>query len=128
MATFVKLTKAKRKLEEQLKDNASALAEVEEAVKTWLADQGIASAVIDGYTVYLQRQLFAQRSENVTTEELCAALTDAGLNDFVKPTVNMNTLSAWARELDSADVEIPPQLTGVLKTAEVFRVRARRKV
>lgn len=95
-------------------------------------DAEVQSVQVDGSTVYLERKLWAQKEtdpstdEPVPTEVVVEALNAAGLGDFVQEGYNTNTLSAYLRDLDENEEPLPPALRGVIKAAEVFKIRYRK--
>jgi hypothetical protein len=87
------------------------------------SEEGLQNTKIEGQTIYLRRDLFAQRKPGVEAEELEAALVKAGLEHFIKPTVSMQSLSAYLRDLDKAEEDLPDELAAVVQGFEKFSVR-----
>lgn len=94
---------------------------------------------VDGKTAYLRRDLWVKPSDGVDKDSVAAALKQAGFEDFVKETFNIQSISALAREVEKdvdweetgallEDAEHPfltqhPELKGVLTPIEAFSVR-----
>lgn len=88
------------------------------------AEAGVPRLTINGRTVYVHRQLWAKREAEVDMAQACSALIDAGLGQFVAPTYNSQTLSAWMREQEKSDTPLPPELDGILTSTEKFTLRS----
>jgi len=124
----VKLKTEKDAAEAALKRITDEIAEIDPIVVEFFQRHGVDKETIDGVTVYLRRELWAGREENVDMPTACAALQEAGLPDYVEPRFNTNSLSAYARELDrqgTTIVEAHPALQGKIKISEVFKIGAR---
>lgn len=94
---------------------------------------------VDGKTAYLHRQLWVYAAEGVEKQAVMQALKAAGLNDYVNETFNVQSVSAFARELEKdvdwedsgallEDAKHPlltahPELEGFLVPNEKFSVR-----
>lgn len=127
---FVRLTAQKRDAEAQLKDLKARLDELEPQVSDGFIDDGVQSVNIDGYTVYLNRKLFAGPKDGDKTAMIEAL---SGLDEdwsfLVQDTVNHNQLQARVREceLDDQGMPIlPPELAETMTVYEQFRVGARK--
>lgn len=130
---FVILEKWRRKLEGELSQVKTDLANAEPVALEWMSSNGIDSCVVEDMTAYVKRELWAKRPDDVSAEELCEGLTAAGLEEFVHPATNMQTLSGYVRELDKdkddpmEELQLPPELNGLLEVSERFRLRTRKK-
>lgn len=130
---FVALEKRRRKLEAELGRIKTDLATTEPMALEWMSSNGIDSCVVEDMTAYVKRELWAKRPDDVSAEELCEGLTAAGLEEFVHPATNMQTLSGYVRELDKdkddpmEELQLPPELDGLLEVSERFRLRTRKK-
>lgn len=128
---YVELVKQKTAMEQKMKDTKARLAELEPQIVEDFQQAGTQSMNVDGYTVYLNRKMFAGPMDG-DRESMCAAL--AGLDEtwsfLVTPSVNANSLSARVRECESDETTgmpiLPPELVGKIKVSEVFRVGARK--
>jgi hypothetical protein len=94
---------------------------------------------VDGKTAYLHRQLWVYAAEGKPKDAVMAAMKEAGLGDYVNETFNIQSVSAFARELEKdvqweesgallEDAEHPllvahPELKGFLVPNEKFSVR-----
>lgn len=130
---FAYLHNQKKALEARIKTIVSTMGTLEEKVKDYLIKMGMNDIGIVGNKIYLKREIYFKRPDNVTIEELCAALKDDEYEDLVKEGVNSNTLSALLREWDDKkpedcdEIPIPEKLQGVMSYSEVVRVRVMRK-
>lgn len=83
-------------------------------------------------TVYLQRKVWA--GHNGDQEQLNEALRQAGLEEYIKETVNTNSLSAFVREYDpehnldpeSIKSKLPEPLRDVIKVSEQHKLISRK--
>lgn len=119
-------------LEDQLKALQPKL--IEEFERT-----GDQRRTVDGKTAYLHRQLWVYAADGIDKDAVAEALKKAGLGDYVKETFNVQSISAFARELEKEidweesgalleDAEHPllvahPELKGYLVPNEKFSVR-----
>jgi hypothetical protein len=123
---LVELTIRKRELEAQVKEIAHEIAEVEESLLEQFGEAGISSVRAEGGTVSMSRQLWATCREG-NYERACAALRAAGLDEFVQPRFNANSLSAYFRELDREGKPIPAEIDGAIDLAERFSLRVTKR-
>lgn len=124
LRTFVDLTKRKRELEAELKGVNKEIEGVKEAALEEMAEAGMSSVPFDDMTVYAAKQVRAKVADQ---EAACAALRRAGYADLVKESVNLNTLSAFLRELTEGGEPLPSEFDGVIERVEFFDLRARSK-
>ena len=121
VSEYAALTEERRKLEAEVKRMAADLAAREEVLLEEYAQYGIQNIkTTAGQTVYLNREIFAKLVGD--HEEALDAFRTAGLGDFVKETVNAQTLRAYVREMDE---ELPEGLQPYIDITEVFRMRMR---
>jgi len=130
---YVQLIERKRHLDDDLKATKEELAVLEEYIMENMLSSGVQKTTMDGYTVYIQRQLWASGANG--PEALHQALMDEGYSELIEPKVNSNRLCALVREYDAYpnfphDEQGLPILPGDLKTAiniiEQYKVRARK--
>lgn len=115
----------KRELEAELEAIKVEMMPLEEAVIDQFTLSGVQGAVkIGGYSIHLQRALWV-RPKDGDVERTAAALKAAGIPELVSETVNVNRLSAWARELDRMGEPIPPELDDYLERDERYRAIVR---
>jgi len=118
---FAALTEQRRKLEAEVKKLATDLAAREEKLVEEFAQAGIQNIkTATGQTIYLNREIFAKLVGD--HKKALTAFRRAGLDDFVKETVNANTLRAWVREMDEV---LPKGLQPYIDVTEVYRMRMR---
>ena len=121
VAEFADLTEQRRKLEAEVKKLATDLAAREEKLVEGFAEAGIQNIkTATGQTIYLNREIFAKLVGD--QKKAYTAFRRAGLGDFVKETVNANTLRAWVREMDEV---LPKGLQPYIDVTEVYRMRMR---
>ena len=121
VAEFADLTEQRRKLEVEVKKLATDLAAREERLVQEFGQAGIQNIkTATGQTIYLNREIFAKLVGD--QKKALTAFRRAGLGDFVKETVNANTLRAWVREMDEV---LPKGLQPYVDVTEVFRMRMR---
>ena len=124
--TYAKLDNERRALEDKLKKVKAKIEAAEPRVMDFFQKMGLDRLTVSGVTVYVQRQLWAGREDDVTHEQAAAALKKAKLGEYAAPRVNTQSLSAYLRELDEAGTEMPKALKGIIKVSEVFKVRTRK--
>ena len=118
---YARLTEQRRKLEAEVKRLATDLAAREEVLVEEFAKAGIQNIkTTAGQTLYLNREVFAKLVGD--HDEALDAFRTAGLGDFVKESVNAQTLRAYVREMDE---ELPEGLQPYIDITEVFRMRMR---
>ena len=121
---YARLVGVIRELEAQVKSHKDELARKEERLLGTFARDGIQNMkTTAGQTVYLNRELFARLVG--MPEQAHTALAQAGLGDFIKPTVNAQTLRAYVREKEEVGEEIPEGLQPYIDVSEVYRLRVR---
>lgn len=120
---YADLLDEKADLERRLKVVSAKLGERQAGIMAWFEQQGVTSVrVAGGRTLYLRRELWAVKEDGVSTERAVLALKEAGLDEFAKPGVNTQGLSAYLRELDRDQKPLPGPLVGVIRAAETFKV------
>jgi hypothetical protein len=99
----------------------------------------VSSIPVGNFTIYPKRDLYARAKEGLTRPDVCAALQQCGMGDYVSDWYNVNQLSAWVREVErnnedllrSGEVKdlselIPKQLAAVLDIEPTRKLQARR--
>ena len=100
---------------------ATEIAALDEKLVEQFAQAGIQNVkTAAGQTVYLNREVFAKLIGD--HKKALTAFRRAGLADFVKETVNSQTLRAYVREMDEV---LPKGLQPYVDITEVFRMRMR---
>lgn len=105
------------------KDAANLL---EQELIELMTETGTTSHTVDGTLVYMETRVAANKRPEVPTEDFHTALVDAGLEDFVKPTVSAQTLAAYARELDDTDVPMPEALREVINVHYIPKLKTKK--
>lgn len=127
---FVALTERKRALDEQLKDAKRRLASLEDDIAEFFTEEAVQNMQIGGYTVYLQRKLWAGPVDGAR-DKMVAALkqADESWSFLVDETVHPGRLSSRVRECEQ-DVDgqpiLPDELKGAIRVVEQFRIGARK--
>jgi len=117
---LVKDATAEEKLLKQARDRLGA-----DLIDSVFAQLGTNQLKLPGLgTIYIHSTMFASAAG--TSEELCAALKEAGAEDLVKEKVNANSLSAYVREMDTDELGqpiLPPELEGAIRVGERTSLR-----
>jgi hypothetical protein len=136
---FAKLTREKRGLEGRVKEIEGRLDALAAQIRTFLEGELLLSegVVVDGFRIYLRRQLWAKRHEWVSSGEIIAVLKESGLGHMVREEYSASTLSSHIHELeeqhreelDSGAVEsvaqlLPPALAGLVDVKPSYTVVA----
>jgi hypothetical protein len=100
--------------------------ELEQHILDDFADEGVNKISVDGQTIYMRREIWARRPKEIDQEQMAQGLMGAGLDYLVSSKVNLQGLSAYARELDSAGEDLPSGLDRVVNVDEIFRLGVRR--
>ena len=118
---YADLTEERRRLEGEVIHIKTTLANLEERLAQEFAQAGIQNIKTStGATVYLNREIFAKLVGD--QKKAHTALRRAGLGDFIKDTVNSQTLRAWVREMDEV---LPKGLQPYIDITEIYRMRMR---
>lgn len=118
------LTAEKNRLQAELDEVKRQRADLERELVEAFTEAQTNSTTVRGRTVYLQRTVVASKRPGVTTEQLVAALRAIGKEELItKDTVSAQTLSAFVREIDAADEELPPELAAVVAPFEKYEIR-----
>ena len=118
---YAALTEQRRKLEAEAKRLATDLAAREEVLVNEFEKAGIQNIKTQtGQTVYLNREIFAKLTGD--QKKAHTAFRRAGLGEFVKESVNAQTLRAYIREMDEV---LPEGLQPYIDVTEVYRMRMR---
>lgn len=117
------LTERKRQLESEVKDLSRQIAAREEELLSHFSKGEVPKVTVkvasgEQRTVYLRRQLWASCSGD--TNALLEYLRSHGMEDFT--TYSPQRLSAYVREHDAEDKELPQELADLIKVSEVFKL------
>ena len=121
VSQYANLTIKRRDLEAEANRLKTELLSIEEKLVEEFSQAGVQNVkTTAGQTVYLNREVFAKVVGD--QRKAYTALRRAGLGDFVKETVNAQTLRAYVREMDEV---LPKGLQPYIDITEVFRMRMR---
>lgn len=124
--TFATLYREKLELQDRLNAVTKELEGLQEPMLNYFADAGMSSAKVDGLTIYINTQLWANTKDGSTPEQACEALVAGGFGEFVAPRFNTQSLSARAREMAKNGEEWPASVLEHIKVAEKVEIRGRR--
>lgn len=105
---------------------------LEPVLRDQFAQSGQQSASIDGVTVYLARETWANAVRNGDAPDWatsCEALKAAGYGAVVDERFNVQTVSAIVREFpkdENFNPILPPELVGKLNITSTFALRTRK--
>lgn len=126
---YAELREEKAEIEARLWEVNRALAKCEEAVLRAMEDTGVTRITVDGLTIYASFRLAAkiksERSEAV-------AVIKSHWPELVKEDINLNTISAFMRELrgdggiEELRASLPADVLAVLDVSEFLTVNARK--
>lgn len=129
-------------LEAEVKEINRKISALEEALLEQTFEEGIDRATVTiGHdengvpikrTIYRERKVWAGHNGDV--DALNDALRQAGLEEYIKETVNTNSLSAFIREYDpdhssnpdDIRARLPEPLRDVIKISEQYKLKSRR--
>jgi len=121
VSQYANLTIKRRDLEAEANRLKTELLAIEEKLVEEFSQAGVQNVkTTAGQTVYLNREVFAKLVGD--QKKAYTALRRAGLGDFVKETVNAQTLRAYVREVDEV---LPKGLQPYIDITEVYRMRMR---
>jgi hypothetical protein len=134
---FARLTRAKRELLEQVKQIEAKLDVLDYQLREYLGLGAYKRVNVEGFTIYLRRQIYARHKDWATTGQVVEALKSSGMQQFVKEQYNSNSLSAHVRQLEdryASDLKsgriksiaerLPPELANVLNVEPTYSVVA----
>ncbi len=122
---YIALTAEKRDLEASLRRIQDSLNQLEPTLAEAFAEDGVQHVNMDGYTIYLQQELWASPAEG-NYDRLCDELVGNDLESMVQRRVNAMTLSAYVREVRRKGENLPEGLAATIKISEAYRVRVRK--
>lgn len=136
MREFVDLNTEQKRLKARLSEIEARKRALEPECKNLLFelgdDEDPGHMRIAGHTMYLHPDLYA-RPKDGDRERTARALVENGLGHLVKEDFNINSLSAWVREVkakgDAASQQEREQLAGILEYLELtesWSVRTRK--
>jgi len=124
---FIALTARKRAIDAERREITKELDTLETAILDEFAEHGIDRIALDGYTLGLRRDIWARPAKDPDTGETLRdaainALRAAGLNDYVREDFNVQSLSAYVRELIDNGDDVPDELRDSLHITEGYKV------
>lgn len=111
-------------IEEQIKELKRQMRPYEEQLLLFFSEHGVNNIKLHGKTLYIHRQLWARPLDG-DYERACKVLRDIGLDEYVKETVNVNSISAYVREQDDMGIELPERFMDGFRVDEVYQVRSK---
>ncbi len=128
---FSKLKKKKEELKKKLKEVESGMKELEEQLLEDFTRAGVDKMSLDGKTFYLTSRIFVSPKKKDTEdttmayERVCEGLRDMGLDWMVTERFNVNTISAYVRELKRNEESLPEGFEELMNISETFKVGIR---
>jgi hypothetical protein len=126
LAKFRDLNNRKRTLDGELEAVKKELGALKTEIMSMFEMDGVNSVRLDdGQTnVYIHRQLWASPVDG-DYGRACKMLKENSLGDFVQERFNINSFSAFVREMDREGKPLPDAFKGVINVAEQFDIRIR---
>ena len=130
ITNFIKLLKEKKELAKDVKNNQEQIDFIEPEIRNHFADNAIEKITQNGLTIFVKRQIFAQKCEvndiPVSNEECIEALRQADLGMYFEEKIKSQALNSFFKELVEEGTQIPLKLRGIFKAREVFRMGSRK--
>lgn len=104
---YAEVTMRKRKLQAELREVESNLRALERTVLDDMIAAGVTMVRVADVTVYTQTQTRAKLRDDVERDQAVEGMQRLQLGDLLKVDFNLNTLSAWCREVLDSDAELP---------------------
>ena len=117
-----------QELKERMDANAAELKRLDPMIIERFTQRQIRQQkMLTGETVWIEKSVYASlvRDENGEHAGAHRALQEHGLEWLVKDKVDSQSLSAWVREQEKQETEIPEGLLPFLKISEIYRVKVR---
>lgn len=124
---YVRLTKLKRAIEENIKAVNRELAICESAIVADFAANGIQSVNCDGMTVYVKRERYVNKLPNdmITMEGLAERLRENGFSYLVAPSYAPSTLKKVLLDMIDDGQTIPEPIMECIEITEATKLVAR---
>ena len=100
MRRYIAMTIEKRDIKARLKSLESQINSLQPSLIAYLTAAGIPSLVIDDHQLVTSRLPNIYPLDGVTRQQVCDALKVAGLNVYVKEDYNLQSLTAYVRQLE----------------------------
>ena len=124
----IELRRENQDLKERMDANTAELKRLDPMILERFTQRQIRQQkMMTGETVWIEKTVYASlvRDEDGEHEGDHRALRQHGLAWLVKDRVNDKSLSAWVREQQKQETEIPEELLPWLKISEIYRVKVR---
>lgn len=131
---YARLVVKKKKMEADLKQVGASMKKLEQPVMDHFQQMGCTKTTIDGVTLYIKRRLAVNKKPEATPEALSEALHKVGMGDYVKASVNANSLASYYKSLEeelgpehlnSIENLLQEEVRDVLNIHEIFTIGAR---
>ena len=99
LKAYAKAYTKRKDLEAQVEALKAECAGLQQAVMQYFERHGVDRQTIEGYTLAPRYELWAGRSEELSQQDMYAALVDAGLHDYATESMNHQGMSAHIREI-----------------------------
>ena len=123
---YLRKSRRRREIQEEADALQQDLTLMQDQILNYYMRTGHQKQRIDGGTVYLRRDLYASPIPGAdgSHEQAIKALQAAGLGHLVQTKVNTQDLAAHVRDLETRDLELPPELEPHVRVSEVYKVVA----
>jgi len=102
---FALLTRECRELEKRVKELKKELEDLGYQLRDYLGAGGYERVRVEGFTIFLRRELYVRAKEGIRSEEVCRALKETGMGHFVSEQYSVMSLSSHLRELERMHAE-----------------------
>lgn len=121
---YVKLDGERLELQRKVEALKKQLDPMEQTLLEQFAEEGIQSIKANGRLAYLHPQLWA-RPKDGDYERACRYLTRYGLGEYVHRTFNVQTFSAYVRELEEQGEELNDHIKQAIDVTREFQIRTK---
>jgi hypothetical protein len=123
---FAEVTMLKRKLQSELRDVETQLRSLEERVLNDMIEAGVQNIKVADTTVYVTEQVRAKLRGEFERGQAVDGLERAGLGDLLRVDFNLNTVSAWCREVLDSGSPLPPEFEAYFNVERGPALRVRK--
>lgn len=124
---FAELVYEKRRLEAELREINLKIKKMEQPLVNDMVAASVRSISVGDSTVFLVDSVRAKMKPDVERSLAIEAMEAAGLEDLLRYDFNLNTVSAWARELLEDGRELPGDVGKYLDIVQGPELRVRKK-
>ena len=125
MKRLVTINAELKELSEQEKKLKEEREKIEPLILDYFAEEGIEKITVTGMTLFPVKEIWASLTKG--NKEGLKILREHGLEDYIYETVNSQSISAFVREFERNEEEIPDWVHKALNVSEKFRVRVRKR-